>query len=43
MEIRYEEQNITDNLLYRSASILCNHGRHIYGDYEEKSVNKILL
>lgn len=30
MEIRYQEQNTTYNLLYRSTLILCNHGRHIY-------------
>ena len=33
MEIRYKEQNITYNLLYRSTFILCNHGRHIYVSY----------
>ena len=33
MEIRYKEQNITDNLLYCSAFILCNHGWHICVSY----------
>lgn len=30
MEIRYKEQDITNNLLYRAASVLRNYGRYLY-------------